>query len=202
MTLDVRQFKLHASLKKTLTKFANAPNCEIRVDSAFEQVIHACASSVRNGHARTWIVPSMIQAYLDLHHAGLAHSVETWIDERLVGGLYCVGIGHAVFGESMFHRVTDGSKIALAALVSLCRHSNIFQIDCQQNTKHLLTLGAKEISRQEFIQKMLYASQQPNPEWRFWPQLWSELFAIVPRSSVAHLDMAQTNAYLNKSTRR
>jgi len=175
MVLEVAQFRLHRSLRKTLGKFASTAGCEIRIDSAFDQVIQACAASPREGQDGTWIVPQMVQAYGELHRAGHAHSVETWIDGQLVGGLYCVALGRAVFGESMFARVTDASKIALAALVALCRHHGIVMIDCQQNTRHLASLGAHEIPRMDFLRHIEMAQQQPGPPWRFEPLYWREL---------------------------
>lgn len=175
MVLPVSAFRLHRSLKKVLQKFSISPNCEIRFDSAFEQVITACASSPRDGQGGTWIVSDMIQAYGELHRAGLAHSVETWIDGQLVGGLYCVAIGKAVFGESMFARVTDASKIALAALVGFCRHHDIRLIDCQQNTRHLASLGASEIPRTAFQTHVATASTEVPPAWHFAPLYWRKL---------------------------
>jgi leucyl/phenylalanyl-tRNA--protein transferase len=178
MVLEVDHFKLRPALQKTLKKFASHPDCEIRIDNAFEQVIQACASSPRQGAQGTWIVPAMIQAYVALHHAGLAHSIETWVKGELAGGLYCVAIGQAVFGESMFYRQPDASKIALAALVSLCRHHQIRQIDCQQNTAHLKSLGAHEISRAEFVNRVHDLSGRAAPDWHFKPLYWRELFAF------------------------
>lgn len=183
MVLEVDQFKLHPSLKKALKKFSKNPDCEIRIDSAFTDVIQACASSLRHGAHGTWIVPDMINAYIDLHRAGLAHSIETWIEGQLVGGLYGVAIGGAVFGESMFHRQPDASKIALAALVSLCRHHQISQIDCQQNTAHLQSLGAHEIPRAEFIRRVRNLSQRPAIDWQFQPLYWRELFTFESDSA-------------------
>ena len=167
MTLDVNNFKLHRSLRQVLQKFTTSPKCEIRFDTAFDQVIQACASSLRNGQPGTWIVPDMVQAYTNLHRAGFAHSVETWIDGQLVGGLYCVALGKAVFGESMFTRVPNASKIALAALVSFCKSNGISMIDCQQNTQHLASLGASEISRAEFLVHTGAATLKPPPKWVF-----------------------------------
>ena len=178
MVLEVDQFRQHPSLKKTLKKFATDADCEIRIDSAFAHVIQACASSPRPGSQGTWIVPNMIQAYIELHHAGLAHSIETWVKGELAGGLYCVAIGQAVFGESMFYRQPDASKIALAALVSLCRHHQIRQIDCQQNTAHLTSLGAHEIPRIEFVRRVHAASRGPAIDWHFKSLYWQELFAF------------------------
>lgn len=178
MVLEVDQFKLRPSLKKTLKKFVRNPDCKIRIDSAFAHVIQACASSPRHGVHGTWIVPDMINAYIALHHAGLAHSIETWVKGELVGGLYCVAIGQAVFGESMFYHQPDASKIALAALVSLCRHHQIRQIDCQQNTGHLSSLGAHEISRTEFVNRVHDLSGRPAIDWHFDSVYWQDLLAF------------------------
>jgi len=175
MVLEVAQFRLHRSLRKTLLRFMLTPACEVRFDTAFGQVIEACASSPREGQDGTWIVPQMVQAYGELHRAGLAHSVETWIDGRLAGGLYCVALGQAVFGESMFARVTDASKIALAALVAFCRHHGITTIDCQQNTRHLASMGAHEIARVDFLHHIERAQEKPGPRWQFDPLYWREL---------------------------
>lgn len=175
MVLDVAQFKLHPSLRKTLKKFIQTPHCEIRIDSAFKEVIQACANSPRDGHAGTWIVPDMIDAYCDLHQAKLAHSVEVWVDGELVGGLYCVALGKSVFGESMFSRATDASKIALAALVCFCRQQGVVQIDCQQNTRHLASLGAQEKSRSEFLHNVTPGLAQDIPSWQFEPRYWQQL---------------------------
>ena len=167
MTLDVNNFKMHRSLRQVLQKFMGSPGCEIRFDTVFDQVIQACASSLRNGQPGTWIVPDMVQAYIRLHQAGFAHSVETWINGQLAGGLYCVALGTAVFGESMFTRVPNASKIALSALVSFCRSNGIKMIDCQQNTQHLASLGACEISRAEFLARTRTAILGPAPRWAF-----------------------------------
>lgn len=179
MVLRVDEFRLHPSLKKTLKQFAKTQSCEIRIDSAFEDAIRACSSSTREGQSGTWILPEMIDAYIDFHRAGFAHSIETWVNGQLVGGLYCVGIGHAVFGESMFHRVSDGSKIALAALIAFCRHHCIPLIDCQQNTRHLASLGAQEVSRTVFLEGIRRLTCQPSPDWNFDPKYWQQLVALT-----------------------
>ena len=183
MVLHVDEFCLHPSLKKTLKKFARSATCEIRVDSAFEEVIRACSTSPRDGQAGTWILPEMINAYIEFHRAGFAHSIETWMNGQLTGGLYCVGIGKAVFGESMFHRATDGSKIAFAALVSMCRHHHIPLIDCQQNTRHLASLGAREISRDVFVGSLERLTSQPAPFWKFEPIYWNHIVALSPANT-------------------
>ena len=175
MVLMVEEFKLHRSLLKTLKAFRNNPACEIRMNHSFHAVITACATKERDGQAGTWIVPEMIEAYTDLHRAGYAHSVETWVDGRLTGGLYCVALGKAVFGESMFAHTTDASKIALAALVSLCRHHGAEMIDCQQNTRHLASLGAREMSRAEFLAHVRQGMRLPALPWSFDPVYWNEL---------------------------
>lgn len=175
MVLPVAEFKLHRSLRKVLQKFRDAHACEIRVDHAFERVITACATTPRAGQAGTWIVPEMIEAYLRLHAAGNAHSVETWVDGQLVGGLYCVALGQAVFGESMFAHATDASKIALCALVALCRRHGVALIDCQQNTSHLASLGGREIPRAEFLAHTATARQRAPLPWTFDPVYWNEL---------------------------
>jgi leucyl/phenylalanyl-tRNA---protein transferase len=175
MTLDVKDFRLHRSLRQTLVKFASSPNCEIRFDSAFSHVISSCAASPRDGQPGTWIVPEMVQAYCALHRAGFAHSVETWINGELVGGLYCVALGRAVFGESMFTRVPNASKIALAALVCFCRAYGIALIDCQQNTRHLASLGASEIPREDFLKHIGLAAKTSPPRWQFKPIYWDEI---------------------------
>lgn len=180
MVLFTDHFRLHRSLRKTVTRFAADPRCEIRIDSAFDAVIQACSTSDRPGQSGTWIVPAMVQAYKEMHRAGLAHSVETWIDGELVGGLYCVALGQAVFGESMFTLVPDASKIALAALVAFCRKSGISMIDCQQNTEHLASLGAHEIDRAEFVAAVAHSTITPGPDWCFEPVYWREL---LPRES-------------------
>lgn len=175
MVLEPSEFKLHRSLRKTLQKFRLSPECEIRIDTAFDTVIQACSNSPREGQSGTWIVPEMVQAYRALHQAGFAHSVETWMDGQLMGGLYCVALGKAVFGESMFTRTRDASKIALAALVCFCRHHRVGMIDCQQNTRHLASLGAREIPRTDFLNRIHLARQETPPRWHFDPLYWSEL---------------------------
>jgi leucyl/phenylalanyl-tRNA--protein transferase len=175
MVLFTEEFKLHRSLRKTLGHFLANPRCEVRIDSAFDQVIQACATSDRPGQSGTWIVPAMVRAYEAFHRAGFAHSVEVWIDGQLAGGLYCVALGRAVFGESMFTRRTDASKIALAALVAFCRHHGIGLVDCQQNTRHLASLGAREVPRAVFVQHAAREAALPGPQWRFDPVYWNAL---------------------------
>lgn len=180
MVLHTHAFRLHRSLRKTLSRFRDTPGCEIRIDHAFADVIRACSGSVRPGQTGTWIVNDVMQAYVALHHAGLAHSVETWIDGELAGGLYCVALGHAVFGESMFTRVPNASKIALAALVCFCRIHGIGLIDCQQNTAHLASMGAREIPRADFCEHVARNADRPAPHWQFDAVYWNALLASTP----------------------
>lgn len=175
MVLQTRYFRLHRSLRQSLLRFSKNPGCEIRFDSAFEQVIEACSGKPRVGQDGTWIVPDMVQAYIALHRAGHAHSVETWVNGELAGGLYCVNLGKMVFGESMFAHQTDASKIALAALLGFCRAQNIPMIDCQQDTRHLASLGAAEISRAEFVLHINRKVKKIAPRWSFEPVYWNEI---------------------------
>ena len=154
MVLPLDEFILSRSLRKTLRRFIRSPGCEFRFDSALRAVIEACADSPRDGQCGTWIVPAMVDAYCAWHATGVVHSVETWIDGRLAGGLYFVAIGRMVFGESMFARRTDASKLALTALVAACRARGVPLIDCQQRTRHLASFGAREISRAAFEQHL------------------------------------------------
>lgn len=149
MVLFPAELKISRSLRKTLKK----DHYQIRVDTQFEQVMQACAAP-RQGQAGTWIHPQMVAAYTQLHELGLAHSVETWIDDKLVGGLYGVALGKVFFGESMFSRVTDASKIAFVHLVKQLQCWEFGLIDCQVRTQHLSSLGAREISRSDFGQAL------------------------------------------------
>ena len=178
MVLRPQNYKLHRSLRKKINRFRISHTCEVRVNSAFESVINACSSCARLGQAGTWIVPAMQQAYIDLHHAGFAHSVETWVDGKLEGGLYCVAIGNAVFGESMFAHSTDASKIALSALVALCLEHGVALIDCQQNTRHLASLGASEIPRADFLTHIHQARQDAGLVWQFSPLYWTHVLSV------------------------
>jgi leucyl/phenylalanyl-tRNA---protein transferase len=165
MVLNVDEFKLHRSLRKTIAAFLQTPGCEIRIDSDFSQVISACANSPRDGQNGTWILPEMQAAYIALHKAGFAHSIEIWAGGQLIGGLYCTAIGGAVFGESMFTRESNASKIALAALVALCKAQGVGMIDCQQNTAHLASLGAREMQRDDFCMHVSEAVKLAPLRW-------------------------------------
>lgn len=168
MVLFPAEFKISNSLRKTLRN----GDYEVRSDTAFEQVMRACAAP-REGQAGTWILEEMIAAYCELHRRGYAHSVETWIDGKLVGGLYGMALGKMFYGESMFSRRTDASKIALAHLAKQLEYWNFGMVDCQMNTPHLASLGAREIPRDEFIRRLQeLIHYPPDPPWQFDPHLF------------------------------
>jgi leucyl/phenylalanyl-tRNA---protein transferase len=159
MVLFPAELKISRSLAKTLRN----RSYEVRFDSAFARVIASCAAP-RKGEPGTWIGEAMIAAYQELHRLGYAHSVETWIDGDLAGGLYGVAIGRVFFGESMFSRLRDASKIALVALVERLRTDGFGLIDCQMHTRHLETLGAREIPRARFsrlLEELIHYPRSP-----------------------------------------
>ena len=169
MVLMTEQFRISDSLKKTLRKVArdmdNGGRWQVRFDSAFEDVMRACAAPRRDGPG-TWISEDIIDGYTGLHKLGYAHSSEVWLDGELVGGAYGVSIGRMFYGESMFARVTDGSKIALAYLVRFLRQHGVEMIDCQQETGHLASLGAAPISRARFLAHLRNNIELPQiPAW-------------------------------------
>ncbi len=178
MVLMVDEFRLSRSLRKTIARFVRTPGCEIRIDAAFDRVITACAATPREGQSGTWIVAEMVDAYRQWHRLGAVHSVETWIGGELAGGLYGVSLGRMFFGESMFTHRTDASKIALAALVCFCREHGIAMVDCQQRTNHLASLGAREIARGEFEERLaLSLGATPPRDWTYHPAMWRHLLA-------------------------
>ncbi|MBC7415933.1 MAG: leucyl/phenylalanyl-tRNA--protein transferase [Herminiimonas sp.] len=164
MVLATDALVISASLRKTLKKIDRSMHTggtwQIRFDSAFEAVMRACAEP-RHGAAGTWITDEIVAGYTGLHMQGHAHSAELWQDGLLVGGAYGVCIGKMFYGESMFARVTDASKIALAYLVHFLRRQGVAMIDCQQQTSHLASLGAAPVSRAEFLARMRAAVAQP-----------------------------------------
>jgi leucyl/phenylalanyl-tRNA--protein transferase len=150
---DPRMILLPANFKrsKSLAQSIRNGGFEVRFDEAFERVIHYCASAGVREEEGTWITGDMIDAYMRLHRLGFAHSVETYKDGHLVGGLYGVSLGKAFFGESMFHLARDASKVALSALVDRLTHWEFHLIDAQQRTEHLKSLGAHAIPRKDFL---------------------------------------------------
>ncbi|ADJ64703.1 leucyl/phenylalanyl-tRNA--protein transferase [Herbaspirillum seropedicae] len=172
MVLRTDQFVVSDSLKKTLRRIERSRQgdglWQVSFDTAFEQVMQGCAGPRRHEHG-TWISPDIMQGYLGLHLAGYAHSAEVWLNGELVGGAYGVSIGRMFYGESMFARVSDASKVALAHLVFFLRSHGVEMIDCQQETSHLASLGARPIARSEFLRHLRAAIQ--------WPQIrgWAPL---------------------------
>lgn len=164
MVLFTSELRISRSLARTLRRVAHSDSIQVQLDQAFDDVIRACAEP-REGESGTWITDEVIDAYTGLHRRGLAHSVETWIDGRLAGGLYGVSIGRMFFGESMFARAPDASKIALAALVQLLLLEKVRVIDCQQNTRHLASLGGREIRRKEFLALLRTAVNAAPIDW-------------------------------------
>lgn len=150
MALYPQELKISRSMQKRLKQ----PDYEVRFNTAFREVMQACSRVVRPDQDGTWITDKMIDAYCALHATGYALSAETWIDGELVGGLYGVRIGRMFYGESMFHLVSNASKIAFIRLVEELRRQNCGLIDCQMHTAHLASLGAREIPRKEFCQQL------------------------------------------------
>lgn len=150
MVLFPDELKVSRSLAKRLKK----QDYEIRCDTAFREVMLACASTPRPEQDGSWIVPEILEGYCGLHALGYAHSIETWMDDKLVGGLYGVAIGRMFYGESMFHHATDASKLAFVHLVRHLKQQGYGMIDCQMHTPHLASLGAREIPRNEFARRL------------------------------------------------
>ena len=175
MVLATDRFRVSDSLRKALRRVERSRvgggRWQVRFDSAFEQVMRACAAPRRDGPG-TWISEDIIEGYAGLHALGYAHSVEVWLDGELVGGAYGVCIGRMFYGESMFARVTDASKIALAYLVAFLRGHGVTMIDCQQETAHLASLGAAPITRAAFLAHLREAIRAPAiSDWRPAPPL-------------------------------
>jgi len=153
LVLFPNEFTVSRSLRKVLKQ----SRFDITFDQAFRRVITACSQIRREQQEATWIVTDMIDAYCRLHESGFAHSVEAWQAGRLVGGLYGISLGRCFFGESMFSRISDASKAAFAELVNFLKSHAFQMIDCQVTTKHLISLGAREIPRDRFL-KLLATS--------------------------------------------
>jgi leucyl/phenylalanyl-tRNA--protein transferase len=150
---------------------------QVTIDHAFAEVVHACAAP-RPGQIGTWIIPTMIQAYMNLHKSGHAHSVEVWEDEQLVGGIYGIAVGRLFCGESMFSRESGGSKLALIALARLLRGWDFPLIDAQVTNPHLLSMGAVEYPRAQFLRMVAQLNHLPGQpgNWAMYtPHLASQL---------------------------
>lgn len=146
-------------ISKSLTKRLKKQDYQVKFNENFRQVMEACASVNRDHQNGTWITPEMIDAYCELHNLGYAYCAETWIDNQLVGGLYGVIIDRMFYGESMFHHVTDASKIAFVHMIKQLQARGVGMIDCQMKTTHLASLGAKEIDRDNFISRLRELTQ-------------------------------------------
>lgn len=165
MVLLPADLRISNSLRRVLRK----GRFRVTTDRAFTSVIRECGNVRREKGQDTWLTPEMIEAYCRLHQLGFAHSVETWREDRLVGGLYGIAIGRVYFGESMFTRETDASKVALVKLVQYLQPRGFELIDCQVATRHLQRFGAREIPRQGFLDRLhsaLVHGLEPEP----WPQ--------------------------------
>ncbi len=157
--------ELHVS--RTLSRVLKKNRFTITMDHAFKDVIAACAEVRTQNGEGTWIVGDMEEAYCRLHSAGYAHSVETWMDGRLAGGLYGLSIGRCFFGESMFSRTSNASNVALTALVRYLKALSFDFIDCQMTTAHLMRFGAREISRTQFLKELRSALAGPTLKGRW-----------------------------------
>lgn len=162
--LEPDEFKISRSLQKTLQRKI----FQVTFDRVFEDVIAACSTVPREGQRGTWITREMRDAYIELHGLGYAHSVETWFAGNLVGGLYGLSLGKVFFGESMFHKKTDASKVALATLVEKLKSWGFHFIDSQMTTEHMMSLGAKEMPRRIFLKRLQSALRHSTKrgKWR------------------------------------
>ena len=149
-------------VSRRLERTIRSGKFQVRLDGDFSGVIRGCAGVRRETQDGTWLVPEMIEAYEALHRAGYAHSAEAWLDGTLVGGAYGVAVGRAFFGESMFHLMTDASKVAFVALARFLGDNGFHFIDCQQATGHLLRFGAVEVARSDFMRRLRAARECPD----------------------------------------
>jgi leucyl/phenylalanyl-tRNA--protein transferase len=165
MVLPIAEFHASRSLRKTLHEVAHDPAWEVSLDGDFEGVMRSCAAP-RRGQDGTWISNEIVAGYCELARRDLAHAVEVRHQGELVGGIYGVAMGRMFFGESMFSRVRDASKIAISALVSILSLEQVPVIDCQQRTSHLASLGAREITRREFCTHVARSVRESPVAWQ------------------------------------
>jgi leucyl/phenylalanyl-tRNA--protein transferase len=171
MVLACDAFKPSHSLRKRLRQIARQQqqgndSLQVRVDTALGEVLHACSRCDDPDRHGVWLTQEMQRAYLAWHRAGQVHSIETWRDGKLIGGLYGVSLGKMFFGESMFSRETDASKIALAHLVAFLRTQGVAWIDCQMQTAHLSSMGATPVSREQFLAHIHQACAHHPIDWK------------------------------------
>src|SRR5687767_8227768 len=157
MVMTTRDLIVQRSLRKAIKKRPY----ELKADTAFREVLLGCASVPRPGQTGTWLIPEMVEAYMKLHDLGFAHSIEAWQDGELVGGLYGVSLGAAFFGESMFAKASDASKVAFVTLVERLVDWGFTLVDCQQETEHLARFGATAWPRSRFLEALRVALQAP-----------------------------------------
>jgi leucyl/phenylalanyl-tRNA--protein transferase len=165
MVMTTRDLIVQRSLRKQIKR----KPYRLAIDTAFGEVLRGCAASPRPGQTGTWLIPEMVEAYTKLHELGFAHSIEAWRGDELAGGLYGVSLGAAFFGESMFARAPDASKIAYTAIVRQLDAWRIGLIDCQVHTEHLERFGAYEVPRQEYLEMLAIALDEPTrrEKWKF-----------------------------------
>lgn len=163
MVMTTRALVINRSLRKTIRRRPY----HLRIDTAFGDVLRACAATPRPGQDGTWLVPEMVTAYDRLHELGFAHSFEAWSGDELVGGLYGVSLGGCFYGESMFAHAPDASKLAFAASIAQLDAWDIGLVDCQVHTDHLERFGAHEVTRAEFITLLRLALDQPTRRGRW-----------------------------------
>jgi leucyl/phenylalanyl-tRNA--protein transferase len=184
MVLQPAHLRLHRSLRQAIRRALRQSGLSLRVDQDFRDVMRACAGQHRPGQQGTWILPNMMTAYQDLHELGHAHCLALHQDGQLVAGLYWIDVGRAVFGESMFTTVTDGSKMALCTLALMCRRAGVGMIDCQQQTEHLAFMGAAPLPRAQFLAHIRGVRDEPPVPWAtlglYWRDLLHELVHPAP----------------------
>ncbi len=169
MVLFPEKFKVSKSLRQTLRK----KPFQIRIDFAFEEVVARCKTVARKGEFGTWITDEMLAAYVRLHQLGLAHSIETWEGNKLVGGLYGISLGKAFFGESMFHLRSNASKVAFYYLCQIAQYFEFPYIDCQVPNSHLQSLGAETLPRTNFLELLDETMEEPTRQGN-----WEDIIAI------------------------
>lgn len=159
-------------VSRRLQRFLKQNRFQVSLNLDFQGIITNCAYVKRKGASGTWIVPSMIQAYTELHRLGYAHSMEVWKQKRLIGGIYGVSLGRAFFGESMFYRESGASKLALVHLVRRLQNYGFHFLDCQQSTQHMQRFGAREVSRRDFLHRLHKSGQCGAPAAQCWQPGW------------------------------
>ncbi len=157
LVLEPERLHVSRSLQRTIRR----GTYRVTADTSFERVMRGCAERERPDQDGTWITPDMIEAYVRLHRLGFAHSFEAWHGDTLAGGLYGVSLGAVFFGESMFADLTDASKVAFVSAMEIMREKGIGLVDCQVRTDHLVSLGAHEIARRVFLDRLAAALRQP-----------------------------------------